>query len=109
MSITLSNLLKNLNEESNEKIVDIINTLFDIAMFDEDGEFRGWETKGVKEHGGTKEIKKDLEKVRQYLEQHGCHSQKKMYYVIFAAGEGDVETEKELIQTIEDVKEMENL
>jgi len=109
MSINLSNFLKRLNENNNEDIVNTINVLFDIAMFDEDGEFGGWETNGIKEHGGIKEIQKDLEKVKQYLEQHGCRSENKMFYIIFAAGEGKVETEKELIQTIKDVKEMEEL
>jgi hypothetical protein len=108
MSISLDSFLQSLNEEKNgNDIINIVNKLFDAGIFDNDGEFVGWNKPAVEKYGGMSNIEKDLESLKEYLEKRGCQEEKKVYYVIFAAGEGDVDTIDELDETIEAVKEME--
>lgn len=110
MATNLDSFLKELNEENNEEMVNIVKGLFDLIMFDEDGEFRFWQKSEVEDYGGMDKVEKDLKKVKKYLGEHGIYSRKKLFYFIYSVGEDDeVDTEKELEEVIEMIKEFEDL
>lgn len=104
MGKSLHKVLKELNEEKDDNVVDAVMELFDAAMFDEDGEFVGWEESAYRQYG-KKRIEKNKETLKKYLEKHGVYDESLMYYIIFSAGEGEVETKKDLDDTVKIVKQ----
>lgn len=104
MRKSLYEVIKDLKEEKDGNIIDAVMELFDVAMFDEDGEFVGWEESAYRQYG-KKRIEKNKETLKKYLEKHGIYDENLMYYIIFSAGEGEVETKKDLDDTIRIVKQ----
>lgn len=109
MSKNLNEVLSELNaiieeEEKADKALDAVKELFDAGMYDEDGDFVGWERDAYRQYG-EKRIEKNKRALKDYLEKHGVYDEDLMHYIIFSAGEGEVDTTKDLEDTIRLVKQ----